>query len=390
MNIVFDARVIQDHFPGIGRYAFNLLSELPDLLEAGESLIVLHDPITRNTRYDLAALRAQHNRRVMWMEYRRSVFDLRSVLRAPSVPRPQSSVMHYPYYVRPRAAHPPSVTTIFDAIAFLYPNYVPSARAQLSIRILHQIAIGASRKLITASQSAARDLARFFPSIEAKLVVVPLAAHSLFKPQSAPEIARVRAEFDLPDRFALYLGSNKPHKNLARLVEAWHLVVGGWRPVNGPAPTLDPPLLVIAGHQDPRYPEAQARARELGIEPWVRFVGSVSDAQAAALYSACALFVYPSLYEGFGMTPLEAMACGAPVACSNRSSLPEVTGDAAWLFDPSQPQDIASACLRVLRDEALRDQLRRRSLAQAARFSWRETARLTMNLYREVSERLRT
>jgi alpha-1,3-rhamnosyl/mannosyltransferase len=90
------------------------------------------------------------------------------------------------------------------------------------------------------------------------------------------------------------------------------------------------------------------------------------------------------------MTPLEAMACGAPVACSNRSSLPEVTGDAAWLFDPSRSEDIASACLHVLRDEALRDQLRRRSLAQAARFSWHETARLTMNLYREVFERLRT
>ncbi|MCS6848142.1 MAG: glycosyltransferase family 1 protein [Anaerolineae bacterium] len=396
MNVVFDARVVQDHFPGIGRYAFNLLAELPGLLETGEALIVLHDPAARNTRYDLAGLRNRCGKQVMWMEYRRSVFDIRSVLRAPVVPQPNPTVIHYPYYVRPRATRPPSVTTIFDAISFVYPQYVPSLRAQLSIRILHQIAIGASRRIITISQSAARELTRFFPSIAAKLAVVPLAADPAFQPQAESHIAHARAYFDLPPRFALYLGSNKPHKNLVRLIEAWRVVIGNWRlefegaSLDSPLPSPHSPIpLVIAGHQDPRYPEAQAHARALGMEQWVHFIGSVSDAQAAALYSACDLFVYPSLHEGFGLTVLEAMACGAPVACSNCSSLPEVAGDAALMFDPEQPQAIAEACLRVLHDDALRAQLRARSLEQAARFSWRETARQTMDVYRSAIERAR-
>jgi alpha-1,3-rhamnosyl/mannosyltransferase len=250
------------------------------------------------------------------------------------------------------------------------------------------MAIAASRRVITISQSAADDLARFFPSIKAKLVVTPLAPDPVFKPQTPASIEDVLARFKLPDRFAFYLASNKPHKNLVRLVEAWQLVVSDWL-MNArahPLTNIEQPTLIIAGHQDTRYSEAQLRVQELGLEQHVRFIGSVSDAQAAALYSACALFVYPALYEGFGLTPLEAMACGAPVACSNASSLPEVTGDAAVLFDPTKPQDIASACLSVLQDDDLRLRMREKSLAQADRFSWRETARLTMATYHEAQE----
>lgn len=382
MNIVFDARVIQDHFPGIGRYAYNLLSELIYLIGAGEALTVLYDPSAQNTRYDLAALRDRHDKRVMWAEYRRSIFDLMNVLRRPAVPAPSATVFHYPYYVRPRSADPPSVTTIFDAISFVYPQYVPSARARMSIRILHQIAIGASRRVITISHSAAHDLRRIFPSLHDKLAVIPLAADPVFEPQSRPHIERVRAQYELPERFALYLGSNKPHKNLIRLIEAWRLVMNAEpSPADGDSPL---PTLVIAGHQDARYPQAHTRARALGMEHYVRFIGNPSDAQAAALYSACDLFVYPSLYEGFGMTPLEAMACGAPVACSNTSSLPEVIGEAGLTFDPTQPHAIAAACLRILRDDALRAHLRRAGLAQAGQFSWRRTAQATLEVYRSA------
>ena len=141
---------------------------------------------------------------------------------------------------------------------------------------------------------------------------------------------------------------------------------------------------MIAGHQDPRYPQAQERVRALGIADWVRFIGEVSNADMPALYSACTLFVFPSLYEGFGLTPLEAIACGAPVACSNTSSLPEVAGDAALLFDPTRPEEIATTCARILNDPALQTALRARSLAQAARFTWAETARRTLEVYRRV------
>ncbi len=279
----------------------------------------------------------------------------------------------------------PAVTTLYDAIPFIYPEYISSSRMRWIIRALHALAVRDSKLVLTISHSAANDLARIFPKAINKIVVTPLAADALFKPQTNQAIAGARRQFDLPARFAFYLASNKPHKNLVRLVEAWGMVIGD---EPSPLSTLHSPLLVIAGHIDPRYTEAQQRVKELGIEAHVRFIGPVSDAQAAALHSACDLFVFPSLYEGFGLTPLEAMACGAPVACSNTSAMPEVAGDAALLFDPSNPGEIAQACLRILRDEALRAGMRERSLKQAASFSWQKTAQLTIDAYRSLARNM--
>jgi alpha-1,3-rhamnosyl/mannosyltransferase len=372
---LFDARVVQDHFPGIGRYAYNLLAALPACLREGEELLVLHDPAARNTRYDLASLDGPRLRRVA---YRAPIFSPGNILRAPRLPPrlPPVAAAHYPYYVRPCLARAPSVTTLYDAISFVYPQLVPSAQARLSIRVLTGLAVRASRHILTISESAARDIARFYPAARSKITVTPLAAEPAFAPQPADRQAAARARHGLPEHFTLYLASNKPHKNLARLVEAWGLL-----------PNLQSPVLVIAGHQDPRFPQAQERARDLGIAGQVRFIGEVDNADMPALYSACDLFVFPSLHEGFGLTPLEAMACGAPVACSNTSSLPEVAGDAALLFDPTDTAQIAAACARVLGDAALRADLRQRGLRQAARFSWRSTAEATLAVYRDLSRR---
>jgi alpha-1,3-rhamnosyl/mannosyltransferase len=400
---LFDARVVQDHFPGIGRYAYNLLAALPACLRDDESLVVLHDPSARNTRFNLAALDGPRLRRVA---HGAPIFSLGNALRAPRAG--PASAAHYPYYVRPYLARTPSVTTLYDAISFVYPQLVPSTRARLMIRVLTGLAVRASRRILTISESAARDIARFYPATRSKITVTPLAAESSFTPQPPDRQAAIRARYGLPDRFALYLASNKPHKNLVRLMDAWEVVVnewgleiGDWRLEIGdsPIPNLQSPIpnpqslisnpqspiLVIAGHQDPRFPQARQRARDLGIDERVRFIGEVGNDDMPALYSACDLFVFPSLHEGFGLTPLEAMACGAPVACSNASSLPEVAGDAALLFDPADAGQIAAACARVLGDPALRADLRRRSLRQAARFSWRATAEATLAVYRELA-----
>lgn len=383
MNILFDARVIQDHFPGIGRYAFNLLSALPAELRAGEQLVVLFDPSTPSTRLPIQALRDKQNEQMRWQEWRVPVFGLKNLAIRP--PRTANGVAHFLYYVRPMLAGMPAITTIYDTISLIYPEYVPSARTRRLIHTLHALAVRASRRVITISQSAASDIARFYPRSKDKLIVTPLAADPSFTPQPDHAVEAARAQFQLQGRFAFYLASNKPHKNLVRLIDAWAILTRDWGSESRESPfsNHDAPILVIAGHVDPRYPEAPQRVKELGLEQHVRFIGPVSDAQAAALYSACDLFVYPSLYEGFGLTPLEAMACGAPVACSNTSSLPEVAGDAALLFDPLNPQEMAQACLHVLRDDALRAGMRERSLKQAAKFSWQETARLTIDVYRQ-------
>nr|HID12930.1 glycosyltransferase family 1 protein [Anaerolineae bacterium] len=169
---------------------------------------------------------------------------------------------------------------------------------------------------------------------------------------------------------------NKPHKNLMRLIEAWSSVIkslgfGHWS-------------LAIAGHWDPRYPQARQKVAELGLDS-VIFLGEVAEADLPALYSAADLFVFPSLYEGFGLPVLEAMACGTPVVCSNTSSLPEIVGDAALTFDPLDVEEMAAKIKEALYDETLREEMREKGLRQAAKFSWEKTARETLKIYREVA-----
>ena len=397
MNILFDARVVQDHFPGIGRYTYSLLSAMPAQLRDGETLTILHDPAARNTRFDLSHLQQPG---VEVIPYRAPIFRLANLLREPpivqsKIQNSKSRIVHYPYYVRPYLGRTPSVTTLYDAISVVYPQLVPSAQRRILIRVLTGLAVRASTAFVTISHASARDIERYSPRTRGRLTVTPLAADAIFTPQPPDRCAAARSKYSLPERFSLYLASNKPHKNLVRLIEAWSILDSRFRisdsssdRTSGSAESKiqnrKSEILVIAGHQDPRFPEAQERAKALGIADRVRFIGEVSNEDMPALYSACALFVFPSLYEGFGLTPLEAMACGAPVACSNTSSLPEIAGDAALLFSPTDAGQIATACASILSDAALQADLREKSLRQAARFTWQDTARRTLDLYRQV------
>jgi glycosyltransferase involved in cell wall biosynthesis len=369
-SYVFDARVIQDHFPGIGRVALNLLRALPAQLRADERLIVLHDPSAKNTRLPFNPHDPAWPASIQFAEHRTPVFSLRNL----SAPLPaHGAITHHQYYVRPLRDSGASITSIYDAISFVYPRYVPSARARLQIRLLHALAVARSDAVLTISQSAAADLTRAFPALKHKLTVVPLAADAIYHPRDQSQQRAARARFGIDGPFAFYIASNKPHKNLNALIDAWARL----KPAHA--------TLVLAGHQDPRYPQAQHRAAALGLGA-VKFIGAIDDDSAAALHSACDVFVFPSLYEGFGLTPLEAMACGTPVACSNASSLPEVTGDAALQFDPHNPQAIADALEQLFDSAQLRAAMREKSLIQAARFSWERTAADTIAVYRGLRE----
>jgi alpha-1,3-rhamnosyl/mannosyltransferase len=204
------------------------------------------------------------------------------------------------------------------------------------------------------------------------MIVVPLAPDARFVPPSRSAVDAVRQKYQLPAEYVLYLGSNKPHKNLTMLV----------RGLAQAQVAKSKSALVIAGPWDARYPEARAIAEESSAR--IYFVGAVEDADLPALYAGATLFVFPSLYEGFGLPPLEAMACGTPVVCSNTSSLPEVVGEAALTVNPRDATEIANAITHVLDDAGLRDRLRERGLARAAQFSWEHTARETLQVYRDV------
>jgi glycosyltransferase involved in cell wall biosynthesis len=188
----------------------------------------------------------------------------------------------------------------------------------------------------------------------------------------------VRERYQLDHGFVLYAGNIKPHKNLVRLIEAFD----GLR-----RDGFDDLKLLIIGDEISKWPALRHAVHARKLHKHVRFLGFLSDDTLAALYRMAAVFVFPSLYEGFGLPPLEAMASGTPVVTSNVSSLPEVVGDAAVLVDPTDAMDIKEGIKRVLTDPELREQLRARGLVRAQQFSWETSVRRTREIYQDVAGR---
>jgi alpha-1,3-rhamnosyl/mannosyltransferase len=366
-RIVLDARTATDHFPGIGRYTVSLARALmqvaPDL-----ELALLHDPSAPASRLTLPDLPR--------IPCPVSPFSPRQQWAVPRILRQSGTdLYHSAYYLMPYLPGVPSVLTYYDLIPIRYPQYFGRAQP-LIYRLTSLLALRTARLTLAISESTRRDLIDTFHTDPARVRVVPLAADERMQPAAAEQIDAVRRRYRLREKYVLYVGANKPHKNLVRLVEAWSQV--------RERKPHDEARLVIAGHWDERYPEAKRRCEELGLGDGVVFAGPVAEADLPALYSGALVFVFPSLYEGFGLPVLEAMACGTPVVCSNTSSLPEVAGSAAVLVNPTNVAALADAALGLLDDGARRLELRERGLAQAARFSWRETARQTAQGYLAV------
>ena len=373
MRIAIDGRYIQDHFPGIGRYAYNLILGMAEGAE-DDKLIVVHNPRLANTRFDMAALAQQA--RIEMVDTGVATFSLAEQWRLPRLAQQvEADIWHSPYFIGPYRLPCPLVVTVHDAISSRYPQYLPSPAARLSYEAGMRLALAAASRIIAVSEASHADLLRFFGARQDKLRVVHEAADVRYTPQTAAAVAAVRARLSLPEHYLLYLGMNKPHKNLARLVEAWGSVAADAR---GDA------QLVIAGRADPRYPQAQQAASRLGVASSVRFVGDVAESDLPALYSGALLFVFPSLYEGFGLPVLEAMACGAPVLCSTTPALLEIVGDAAVAVDPLDVAALAQAMARLLADADLRQDVSRRGQEQARLFSWRRAAGETLAVYREI------
>ena len=236
-----------------------------------------------------------------------------------------------------------------------------------------------SDRILTVSEASKKDILDYFHVPEQKIDVIYNAIDERFNEPPAPDdIERVKVRYQLDDPFVLYAGNIKPHKNLERLIEAFHMFR---------RPMFEHVKLLIIGDEISKYATLRRAVHRLKLHKHVRFFGFVPDQTLAALYRLAAVFVFPSLYEGFGLPPLEAMASGAPVITSNVSSLPEVVGDAAVLIDPYDPEAIADAIRRVLSDEALRQQLKERGQVRARHFSWDRSVRRVHEIYQEVLSR---
>ncbi len=265
------------------------------------------------------------------------------------------------------------VVTIHDAVAYIYPETV----ANLTWLIYHvwlPLVAPYINVVITDSESSRCDILRFLPVKKDSVEVIPLAAHTRFHPLETQNIQPALRRYGVVPPYILYVGSLEARKNLPRLLEAFHRLLPefpGW-------------MLVIVGARKWKSTPIFDTVRRLQLEQHVHFTGFVAEEDLPALYNGADLFVFPSLYEGFGLPVLEAMACGTPVVTSNTSSLPEVAGDAALLINPLDVSAIADAVLRVLTEPGLADDLRERGLKRAAQFTWERTARETLAVYNQV------
>ncbi len=370
LRVALDARYVQEHFPGIGRYVYHLAEALAALPEAPR-LTLFYNPSQTPPRYDLPALAGRFPGRIALKAVTAWPFSLSEQYQFFG-PARQFEVWHAPYYIRPYLLPLPTVLTAHDVTNARLPGAItPKTRA--AFEAATRLAFLSSKRLIAASQAAASDIERLYGVKPAKIQVIPHGVSKNFKPLNPSEQAEGRARLELPERYLLYVGINKPHKNLARLLQAFTL----YREQSG-----DAIKLVLAGKEDPRYSaELREKARQLGIIGEIEFRGEIAEANLPAIYACAELFIFPSLYEGFGLPILEAMACGAPVICANNSSLPEVAGDAALLF-PARDVPAISAAIR----EGLRqaEELRKKGLERARFFTWQRAAEMTVQVYQDV------
>ncbi len=284
----------------------------------------------------------------------------------------QADLIHYPASIGHGANLARAVVTVHDVSCLVNPAWFRWPHA-LYYRTMIARSARRAAAVIADSEATAHDLRECLGLGSAQISVVPLGVDPVFRPVSREDAESVRRRYSLPEQFLLFVGTHEPRKNLVRVVEAF-----------GRIADEIPHALVLAGRRGWKCGSlngavAASHARERILLP-----GFIPRAHLPALLTAAAGFVWPSLHEGFGLPPLEAMACGTPVLTSNAASLPEVVGDAALLANPEDTGDIASHMLTLATDDALRGTLRDKGFERARRFTWQRTAEMTVDVYRRV------
>ncbi len=373
MRVAIDARKLHDF--GIGTYIRNVLRHLARIDSQTEYVLLCHQ-----ADMGVAPTLGPNFRTVLEPS---GNYSLREQFRIPvAVRRERPDLFHAPHYVLPPLVPTRAVVTIHDCIHLMFPQYLPNRAAYAYARASMWAAARRADAILTVSEASKRDILHFFNVPAEKIVVVHNAIDERFwVPPEDEDVARVRERYQLTHRFVLYAGNIKPHKNLVRLIEAFAQVRQG---------EDDDLKLLIIGDQISKLPALRLAVHRLKLHKHVRFLGYLPDETLAVLYRLAAVFVFPSLYEGFGLPPLEAMASGTPVVTSNTSSLPEVAGDAAVLVDPYEVESIVDGIRRVLTDDTLATTLRQKGPLRAREFSWERSVRKTQELYEAVGGRGRT
>ncbi len=289
--------------------------------------------------------------------------------------REEADLIHAPGYVGPLCSRVPTVVTLYDVLALVRPEWCTRLNA-CHYRMLLPISARRAAGIIVPSEQTRRDVLASMPQVRVPLAVIPLGVGKEFRRlEDSRTLVAARERYARGRSFILSVGRIEPKKNFLRLVEAFaELRRAG----------ISRHLLLLVGPWAWDGPRVRRRIRQLGLEQEVVLTGSIPDADLIALYNLADVFVFPSLFEGFGMPPLEAMACGTPVVASQRAALPETVGDAALWVDPDDVGALAGAIRAVIENQALRRNLIAGGLRHSASFSWEKTAERTEAFYRDI------
>jgi glycosyltransferase involved in cell wall biosynthesis len=363
MRIAFDLRRIGN--PGIGRYMRCLTEAVVAQAPEHEYLLIM--PEDGESLVD--APRAEK------ISPRLKYYSLREQIELPRIlARHKIDLLHSPHFLLPLVRPCPAVATIHDVVYLACRQDLPSRAGRLYYRTMMHACSRLAARIITESQHSKNEIVRYLGSDPARIEVIYPGVDQRFSRVTDPaELKAVCARHGIDRDYILCVGIYKPRKNHAGLLRAFRRVLEGGVSTQ----------LVIAGPMAEGEAVLRRLAADLGVLERVVFTGFVDEPGLRALYSAARVCVCPSMYEGFGFTVLEAMACGTPVVCSSTTSLPEVAGEAALFFDPDRPEEMAGQILRAFSDAALRESLIERGWLNVKRFSWAETARQTLAVYHQ-------
>ncbi len=367
MRIGVDVRMFYHRTAGIGSYTIQLLTALSKIDAENEYLLLQHRrqprPVIDAHRFSRVTLfTPAHHRFEQWpLSVETALLNL--------------DLIHSPDFIPPLHNRIPAVITIHDLAFLLYPKFVTADSARYYGQV--EDAVKRANRIIAVSQSTRNDIIKLLGAPESKIDVIYEAAAPFYRSISREQAQQSLQAAGIPfsKDFILFVGTIEPRKNLTSLIRAYHILRNDYH--------HELPL-VLAGAPGWLSDDVHALVNELGLEKHVHFLGKTANKHILALYNLTTVLAHPAHYEGFGLPPLEAMACGAPVVCSDAGSLPEVVGDAALLVPPEDVEAWAAALHRVIDDERLQDDLSQKGVARAKTFSWEKAARETLETYRKA------
>ncbi|KPU43695.1 spore coat protein SA [Oxobacter pfennigii] len=368
MKIAFNGLVIDKYKAGVGHYGYNLMKSLINKISQYDNIditfflqqdINIESQAVKYYKKFISPSERMLNEQFLFpLKLKMNDYDLVHYIDY------SSSIINF---------NQRFLTTIHDLTFLKYPETFPAKNRKLKT-FLTPYSIKRSEKIITISENTKSDIINFFPEAQGKIKVIYPGKGDYRRVENFSIIEKVKIKYNLPDNYILFVGTMEPRKNISRLIEAFEIIYSHNKDIS----------LVLLGGKGWLYKEIFNKIEYSKAKSNIRYIGYAAQADMPAIYSGSNMLVYPSLYEGFGLPPLEAMSCGVPVIVSDTSSLPEVVGDAGLYIDPYNVESISERINNFLIDSNLREECIRKGLLRADKFNWDSTAEQIIDIYREI------